>query len=58
MGEFVSTGNPLLISFYTLEHWKDTSVMISLNMCGGKLKNQERQNDHNNNGLQESFFFL
>jgi hypothetical protein len=32
--------------------------MISLNMHGGKLNNQEGQNDHNNNGLQESFFFM
>jgi len=31
--------------------------MIPLNMHGGKLKNQEGQNDHNNDGLQKSFFF-
>jgi len=27
-------------------------------MHGGKLKNRERQKDHNNNGLQEPFFFM
>jgi hypothetical protein len=26
-------------------------------MHGAKLKNLERQNEHNNSGLQEGFFF-